>query len=134
MTTKWKIITGFAAMILLLSIIAVIAVMGLSGALDSFQNYSRMARLDSIYAMLNANQYAATASVNAYRSSQDPKALDDARGFITRNRALMEEGRRRLIWFFSLRSVNGSGGKRCISSRSSSTILIISRRVLPGPA
>ncbi len=93
MTTKIKIIIGFVVMILLLTFVAVIGYMGFSTAMDAFANYGRMARLNTIYTQINANQFGATASTNAFRATQDSRRLDEARAFIARNRALLEEGR-----------------------------------------
>ncbi|MDR2726987.1 MAG: hypothetical protein LBC10_03230, partial [Deltaproteobacteria bacterium] len=93
MTTKWKMITGFVAMILLAGIIAAIGYVSIHNATDAFTEYHRVARLNTRYAELVANQHASTAAVRRFRITTAPEYMDEARSFIKRNQAIAAEAK-----------------------------------------
>ncbi|MCL1915525.1 MAG: methyl-accepting chemotaxis protein [Desulfovibrionaceae bacterium] len=88
MSTKWKIISGFVVMILLMGTVAVIGHLGLSNATDSFTEYRRLARLNVSYSDLLANQHASVAAVRLFRIGLDPKLMEEARSLLKANRDL----------------------------------------------
>ena len=88
MSTKWKIISGFVIMILLMSTVAVIGYRGLSSATDAFTEYRRLARLNVSYSDLLANQHASVAAVRLFRIGLDQKLMEEARGLLKANREL----------------------------------------------
>ena len=88
MSTKWKIILGFAFMVVLLCVVAYIGYDGLSGVSASFQEYQRLARLNVNYSDLRANQQASIAAVRLFRINADPGQSEEGRKFIKINQEL----------------------------------------------
>jgi len=86
MTTKWKIIAGFLAMLLLAGTVAVIGYSSLSGSSEAFYEYRRLARLSERMSDMLGNQYASMSTVRMFRISQDPALMEEARGYIMDNR------------------------------------------------
>jgi len=76
MTTKWKIISGFIIMILLLCVIATIGYRSLSEVSEDFEEYQRLANLNVHYSDMLANQHAFTAAVRQFRLVRDPKQAE----------------------------------------------------------
>ncbi|MCL1889548.1 MAG: PAS domain-containing protein, partial [Desulfovibrionaceae bacterium] len=93
MTTKWKIITGFFFMILLVGVVAGIGYVSVNNATGAFTEYRRVARLNTRYAELLINQHASAAAVRLFRISMEPGLMDESRSFIKRNQALSGEAK-----------------------------------------
>ncbi len=89
MTTKQKIIAGFIAMMVLLSIGSGIGYFSLSGATESFMDYRRLARLNVLSSDLVTHQLGATSDMRQFRITADPKMMDAARRQIKDNQALL---------------------------------------------
>jgi methyl-accepting chemotaxis protein len=91
MTTKWKIVTGFVAMILALGAVAAIGYTSLTGATDAFTEYQRLAKFDVLSSDLLTNQYAASAAVRLFRIEGRPEILEEARNAIRQNQRMAVE-------------------------------------------
>ncbi|MDR2489039.1 MAG: methyl-accepting chemotaxis protein [Desulfovibrio sp.] len=79
MTTKWKIILGFAFMVLLLGSISVIAYISLTKATDGFTEYRRLARLSVRFSDLSDYESSFTAAVRSFRIEPSSEAANLAR-------------------------------------------------------
>jgi len=93
MNTKWKIIVGFVAMILLMGVVAAIGYTSLSGATEAFTEYRRLSRLNVHYSDMIADQYAFAASVRMFRLSLDPKDIEEARKTLRDTKEIVAQAR-----------------------------------------
>jgi len=93
MTTKWKIISGFVAMILLIGTVATIGYFSLSDATKAFTEYRRLARLNVRTSDMLANQYALAASLRGFRISGDPNLTEEARKVLKDSIDIAEESK-----------------------------------------
>jgi methyl-accepting chemotaxis protein len=91
MTTKWKIVTGFVVMLLVLSTVAAIGYTSLTGATEAFTEYRRLARFNTFTSDLLSNQYASSAAVRLFRIEARPEILEEARSAIRANQKVVEE-------------------------------------------
>jgi len=88
MSTKWKIITGFIVMIVLIGTVAFIGYSGLTSSMEVFKQYGRLARINVNTSDILAHQYAASAAIRLFRINADPASAEEARKQIVDNRAL----------------------------------------------
>jgi len=91
MSTKWKIISGFVAMIILLGVVAAIGYMGLSEASKDSERLLVLSNVDVNLSDMVANQNAATAAVRRFQLTMDPSAMEEARQFVRDNQKLAEQ-------------------------------------------
>ena len=105
MTTKLRIIGGFAVMVILIGIMAALGNRGLGVASSSFDEYRRLARLDVLSSEMVAEMNRATAGFFRFTSTDDVEHLSVAYGSLKKIGALTQEAggyialeeRRRLI-------------------------------------
>jgi methyl-accepting chemotaxis protein len=91
MTTKWKIISGFVVMLLILGSVAAIGYSSLTGATSAFTEYQRVSRANVLTSDLLAGQNASTALTRQFLISTDPRLIESARDEIKNNQALIVE-------------------------------------------
>jgi len=73
MTMKWKIITGFAIMILLIATVAGIGHYSLSGSMTAFNNLQRLSGLSEHAEDMLLHQSRAISHIRQFRLSLEPK-------------------------------------------------------------
>ena len=78
MTTKYKIIAGFAVMILLLTGSAYIGYKGIRDASESFHSFSQRAHLDVALSDMNAQVYAQAYTLERFLQRQGPEYMQQA--------------------------------------------------------
>jgi len=88
MSTKWKIVSGFVVMILLLGLVAFIGYNGLSGVFESFKEYQRLAHINVNFSDLRANLQASTSAIRLFRINVDPAQAEESRKYIKANQDL----------------------------------------------
>jgi len=93
MATKWKIISGFLIMVLLLGTVATIGYRALVSASEEFVEYRRLARLNVRFSDILTNQYASSAAVRLFDSSLDPKLMVEAREAIKNAQTIATEAK-----------------------------------------
>ena len=93
MSTKWKIITGFLVMFILLGTMALIGYRSISGASATFEEYRNQSRLNVRFSDMLTDQYAAETAILRFSATMDPKQMAAARDELRENLALVEESR-----------------------------------------
>ena len=94
MTTKWKIITGFVVMVIIVGAVVVLGYSGIQRSSSNFNEYRSLARLNVAASDLQVSLLGAGTLLNQYVSSKDekviPRAVAYAEGLIKQAELLVE--------------------------------------------
>jgi len=106
MSTKWKIITGFVVMNLLLAVVATIGYRSLSGVSKDFTEYQRLANLNVNYSDMLANQHAFAAAARQFRLTRDPKQIEVGQSALKANLEAIASAKTRVVLQEAMNSLN----------------------------